>query len=108
MPGNYLLKNIKYQKKNLRSVLYDEKEGLTKDSETFPIEAMVAEDRILFLEGKKTIFGKWETPGPCSICSEIHVDLRSQNQKEYRWIGFTGKWCSPELIGNMELGFITI
>jgi alanyl-tRNA synthetase len=33
----------------------------------------------LFLETKDNFFGKWE--GPCGPCSEIHIDLRTDEER---------------------------
>jgi len=58
----------------------DEKEGLAVDNEAFDIwKTMVSEDRIIY-GSKKDNFWEMGDTGPCGPCSEIHIDLRSQEE----------------------------
>ena len=58
-----------------------EDDNLPKDSEAYEFwKALVPEDRIL-LGNKKDNFWEMGDQGPCGPCSEIHVDIRSAEEK---------------------------
>ena len=60
----------------------DEKEKLEKDSEAYSIwKELIDEDRILN-GNKKDNFWEMGEQGPCGPCSEIHVDIRSDEEKK--------------------------
>ena len=59
----------------------DENEGLGKDMEAYEFwKQHIDEDRIL-LGSKKDNFWEMGDQGPCGPCSEIHVDIRSAEEK---------------------------
>ncbi|MDR1847694.1 MAG: alanine--tRNA ligase [Bacteroidales bacterium] len=71
-----------------KSIIYvtvfggDEKDGLLQDTEAFDYwKQWIAEDRIL-LGSKKDNFWEMGETGPCGGCSEIHVDLRDEADKQ--------------------------
>ena len=59
----------------------DEKEGLAMDMEAYDFwKAHISEDRIL-KGSKKDNFWEMGDQGPCGPCSEIHVDIRPDEEK---------------------------
>ncbi len=70
-------------KENLYVTVFegDDKENLERDSEAFNFwKEHIAEDRIIN-GNKKDNFWEMGDQGPCGPCSEIHVDLRSEEEK---------------------------
>ena len=60
----------------------DEKDGLQADKEAYDYwKAWMAEDRIIFGSKKDNFWEMGET-GPCGGCSEIHVDLRDDEDRK--------------------------
>lgn len=58
-----------------------EEENVPFDQEAYDIwKSLIAEDRIL-LGNKKDNFWEMGDQGPCGPCSEIHVDIRSADEK---------------------------
>ena len=73
----------KVPKENLYVTIFegDEKENLERDSEAYDLwKQFISEDRIIN-GNKKDNFWEMGASGPCGPCSEIHVDLRSEEEK---------------------------
>ncbi|MCX8523102.1 alanine--tRNA ligase [Chryseobacterium formosus] len=70
-------------KENLYVTIFegDEKENLDRDTEAYDLwKQFISEDRIIN-GNKKDNFWEMGASGPCGPCSEIHVDLRSAEEK---------------------------
>lgn len=60
----------------------DEKEGLSKDNESLELWLQhLPEDQIVY-GNKKDNFWEMGDTGPCGPCTEIHVDLRSDEERQ--------------------------
>ena len=73
----------KIPKENLYVTVFEgsEEEGVPFDQEAFDIwKERIAEDHIL-LGNKKDNFWEMGDQGPCGPCTEIHVDIRSDEEK---------------------------
>lgn len=80
----FLTKVVKLNPEDLYVTIFegDEKDNQPKDIESYNYwKEIISEDKIL--EGnKKDNFWEMGDQGPCGPCSEIHVDLRDENQKK--------------------------
>ena len=73
----------KIDKNNLYVTVFegDSKDDTSMDEEAFSIwKSIVEEDRII-MGNKKDNFWEMGSQGPCGPCSEIHVDIRSDEEK---------------------------
>ena len=73
----------KIPKENLYVTIFegDEKENLDRDTEAYDLwKQFISEDRIIN-GNKKDNFWEMGASGPCGPCSEIHVDLRTPEEK---------------------------
>lgn len=80
----YLTEVVKVDKSRLYITVFggDEEDGLSMDQEAFDFwKAYIAEDRIL-MGSKKDNFWEMGDTGPCGPCSEIHVDIRDNEERE--------------------------
>ncbi len=60
----------------------DAKDGVPRDDESIDIwKKFIAEDRII-LASKKDNFWEMGDTGPCGPCTEIHVDLRNESDRQ--------------------------
>lgn len=79
----FLTEVVKVDKDSLYVTVFegDKKDGLERDQEAYDFwKARISEDRIL--DGnKKDNFWEMGAQGPCGPCSEIHVDIRTAEEK---------------------------
>lgn len=71
-------------KKDLYVTIFegDENDKTLKDIETYDIwKGIIEEDHILFFR-KKDNFWEMGERGPCGPCTEIHIDIRSEEEKK--------------------------
>ena len=74
----------KIDKKNLYVTVFEgsEKDNLPRDDESYNYwKNIVDEDKIIW-GNKKDNFWEMGDVGPCGPCSEIHIDLRDENEKK--------------------------
>lgn len=84
----------------------DEKEGLAPDSEAVEFwKKWIPEDRILFYD-KKDNFWEMGDTGPCGPCSEIHIDLRSDEERKAIDGGSLVNEDHPQVVEIWNLVFI--
>jgi alanyl-tRNA synthetase len=75
---------LKIDKEKLYVTVFggDETDNMPKDMEAYDFwKKIISEDRILF-GSKKDNFWEMGDTGPCGPCSEIHVDIRSEEEKK--------------------------
>jgi len=80
----YLTDVLKINHEKLYVTVFEgsEDDGTNSDAEAFSCwEKHIAKDRILY-GSKKDNFWQMGDTGPCGPCSEIHIDLRSDEERE--------------------------
>ena len=80
----FLTEVVKINKELLYVTVFggDEKDKTEADNEAFALwKEIVPEDHILY-GSKKDNFWEMGESGPCGPCSEIHIDLRSEEEKQ--------------------------
>ena len=80
----YLTEVLKIDKENLYITVFegDKEAGLEKDIEAYEIwKKYISEDRIIN-GNKKDNFWEMGDQGPCGPCSEIHIDIRPDEEKK--------------------------
>jgi len=80
----FLTEELKIDKNDLYVTVFegDDAEGLTKDDEAISFwESHITPERIL-MGSKADNFWEMGDQGPCGPCSEIHVDIRSTEEKD--------------------------
>ena len=76
----------------------DEKEGLPFDQEAYDCWARLIDPSRILKGNKKDNFWEMGDTGPCGPCSEIHVDMRSDDEKKHtKGAGLVNK-DHPEVI----------
>ncbi|MFC2109962.1 alanine--tRNA ligase [Bacteroidota bacterium] len=81
----FLTERLKIDKDSLYVSVFEGSEGadnLEMDQEAYDLwKAIVPEDKII-MGDKKDNFWEMGAQGPCGPCSEIHIDIRSEEDKE--------------------------
>ena len=84
----------------------DKKDYLDKDNDAYKFwKAIVPEDRII-LGSKKDNFWEMGENGPCGPCSEIHIDIRDEEEKRKKSGALLINKDHPEVIEIWNLVFI--
>jgi len=76
--------NYKIASENLYVTIFEgsKTEGLEKDIEAYNYWKKILSTERILLGNKKDNFWEMGEQGPCGPCSEIHIDLRSENDKK--------------------------
>ena len=80
----FLTERMKINKENLYVSVFggDEKDGTDKDMEAYNLWKEIVDESHILFGSKKDNFWEMGDSGPCGPCSEIHIDLRPQEEKE--------------------------
>ncbi|MDD4086839.1 MAG: alanine--tRNA ligase [Bacteroidales bacterium] len=104
----YLTEVVKIDKSRLYVTVFggDDQDGLQKDNEALNFwKSHIEESRILFGSKKDNFWEMGET-GPCGPCSEIHVDIRDDMEREENDGALLVNQDHPEVIEIWNLVFI--
>lgn len=75
--------NIKEENLYVTIFIGDKEDNLSKDIETYNIwKNIIKNSNNIIFFGKKNNFWEMGIDGPCGPCSEIHIDLRTKQEKE--------------------------
>ncbi len=79
----YLTEMLKIDKDRLYVTIFrgDETENLERDNEAFSFWANNVPEEKILLGSKKDNFWEMGETGPCGPCSEIHVDIRNDDER---------------------------
>ncbi len=79
----YLADVCQIPKERLYATIFegDEKEGLERDTESYALWNKVLPDNRIINGNKKDNFWEMGDTGPCGPCTEIHVDLRTDEDR---------------------------
>ncbi|TXC78395.1 alanine--tRNA ligase [Luteibaculum oceani] len=108
MAWRFITEELKIDKNNLYVTYFegDDQDALAPDDETKEIwSRYLASDRIL-TGNKKDNFWEMGDVGPCGPCTEIHVDLRSQSEKDQKPGAELVNQDHPQVIEIWNLVFI--
>ncbi len=84
----------------------DKKDKLEKDFESFDIWNSIVEKRKIIFGSKKDNFWEMGETGPCGPCSEVHIDLRDQDEIKKVPTKLLVNKDHPEVIEIWNLVFI--
>ncbi len=79
----FLTNIVKIDKANIYVTVFggDEQDGTGKDMEAYNLWKEIIDESHILFGNKKDNFWEMGDTGPCGPCSEIHVDIRSQEEK---------------------------
>lgn len=79
----FLTKELKINPNHLYVTIFEghKEDGLEKDQEAFEIWKEIIDEKRILLGNKKDNFWEMGDQGPCGPASEIHVDIRSDEEK---------------------------